>query len=264
MAIANSRIVASAAEGFYRIERGVDAEIKRDARAALAAARKAKAERKRRTRIMAIQEAKTASELTARQVQKPLSARQRRILEFIKKFIDDNRYPPSIRDIQVGCEISSTSVVDYNLVILEGRGILRRIHNVSRGIELLGEHARIAANCVRVPLAGEITPNAPVSALVKESLNGCDTIDVPADMLARNEDVYALKVAGEGFEGAFVRSGDIVVLDWRGGAEPGDMVIAERGGVAAAGRLAALSAAATSAGDDLRVCAKVVGLVRYC
>lgn len=264
MARANSRVVASAAEGFYRMERGVDAEIKRDTRAALAAAREARAERKRRTRIMAMQEAKTASELTPRQIQKPLSARQRRMLEFIKKFIDDNRYPPSIRDIQTGCEISSTSVVDYNMAILEGRGILRRMHNVSRGIELLGEHARISANCVRVPLAGDITPNAPVSVPVKAELNGCDTIDVPADMLARNEDVYALRVAGEGFEDALVRFGDIVVLEWRGGAEPGDMVIAERGGVAAAGRLSTLSAAATSAGCDLRVRAKVVGLVRYC
>ncbi|MBI2912602.1 MAG: repressor LexA, partial [Chloroflexi bacterium] len=50
---------------------------------------------------------------------KEISAKQRRILEYIGDFIGKHEYPPSIRQIQESCQISSTSVVDYNLRILE-------------------------------------------------------------------------------------------------------------------------------------------------
>ena len=62
-----------------------------------------------------------------------LSKKQQSIIRFIDRFLNDNSYPPSIRDIQAGCKISSTSVVDYNLNILERRGYLRRHAEISRG-----------------------------------------------------------------------------------------------------------------------------------
>ena len=70
---------------------------------------------------------------------KELSEKQQRILEFIQEFIGDHDYPPSIRQIQEACKISSTSVVDYNLRILEKEGYIRRDREVSRAIELLDE-----------------------------------------------------------------------------------------------------------------------------
>ena len=63
--------------------------------------------------------------------------RQRMILEFIETFLVENDYPPTIRDIQHELNISSTSVVDYNLKILEARNLIRRNRNISRGIELV-------------------------------------------------------------------------------------------------------------------------------
>ena len=68
---------------------------------------------------------------------KDLSSKQDQILEFLRSFIEDKDYPPSIRDIQEGCGISSTSVVDYNLRKLEEKGYIRRDREVSRGIEIL-------------------------------------------------------------------------------------------------------------------------------
>ena len=50
---------------------------------------------------------------------KKLSERQERILHFTKGFIEEQGYPPTVRDIQYACSISSTSVVDYNLNILQ-------------------------------------------------------------------------------------------------------------------------------------------------
>ena len=49
---------------------------------------------------------------------KSISERQKIILEFIQDFIEVNDYPPTIRDIQAGCNISSTSVVSYNLSLI--------------------------------------------------------------------------------------------------------------------------------------------------
>ena len=55
-----------------------------------------------------------------------LSARQKQILDFINGFDEEHSYPPTIRDIQYACSISSTSVVDYNLKILERKAYIRR------------------------------------------------------------------------------------------------------------------------------------------
>jgi len=54
-----------------------------------------------------------------------------------RDFLDENDYPPTIRDIQAELGISSTSVVDYNLKVLESHNLIRRNRNISRGIELV-------------------------------------------------------------------------------------------------------------------------------
>src|SRR5688572_9183063 len=86
---------------------------------------------------------------------KELSRRQRMILEFIETFLVENDYPPTIRDIQHELNISSTSVVDYNLKILEARNLIRRNRNISRGIELVNRTSG-NRNVVRIPVIGQI------------------------------------------------------------------------------------------------------------
>ena len=70
---------------------------------------------------------------------KSLSPRRQRILGFIQEFITENGIPPTVRDIQRACQISSTSVVDYNLHKLRQAGYLNRRPDVARGIELLDD-----------------------------------------------------------------------------------------------------------------------------
>lgn len=76
--------------------------------------------------------------------------RQEQILRFIRRFIGDRKRPPSIRDIQIGCAISSTSVVDYNLRALERRGFLKREREYSRAIELVLEEGDSCPYCGRL------------------------------------------------------------------------------------------------------------------
>ena len=62
--------------------------------------------------------------------QQSLSARQQAIVDFIRRFWLGKGYPPSIRDIVAGCNLSSTSVADYNLKVLERKGHIRRHREV--------------------------------------------------------------------------------------------------------------------------------------
>ena len=81
-----------------------------------------------------------------------MPARRRRILEFLQEFYLENGIPPTVRDIQQACGISSTSVVDYNLKQLEEAGYINRRKEVARGIELLDRQGQPVSNAPRVQI----------------------------------------------------------------------------------------------------------------
>ena len=93
-----------------------------------------------------------------------LSERQGRILQFIKSFTLDNGYPPTIREMGEAVGISSTSVVNYNLNILQKEGHLTRDRTVSRGIRLSEslEGLRAIVDIIQVPLLGRIAAGSPI------------------------------------------------------------------------------------------------------
>ena len=69
----------------------------------------------------------------------PLKSKTAAVLAFIQEFIAANRYPPTIREITEGCDLSSTSVATYQLDILEHRGLIIRYRGKARGIRLTSE-----------------------------------------------------------------------------------------------------------------------------
>jgi repressor LexA len=155
---------------------------------------------------------------------KALSSKQQKILGFVRRFLADKSYPPTIRDIVRGCGISSTSVVDYNLEILEKGGYLRRHHEVSRGIELTG--TPVKASRVLVPVIGQIAAGQPIPVPGVDSfdnVSSADMIEVPAAMTNSREGVYALKVKGLSMIDALINDGDIVLLQQTHAVENGEM-----------------------------------------
>ena len=157
-----------------------------------------------------------------------LSSKQRNILRFIRDFRDDHDYPPSIREIQDGCGISSTSVVDYNLKKLEGQGYIHRDREVSRAIELLDRGGRRPL-AVSVPIIGQIAAGQPIpvpAADTWENLDYSESIEVAADMVKGRTNVYGLRVKGTSMIDALVNDGDIVLLEAASTAENGDVVAA--------------------------------------
>jgi repressor LexA len=155
-----------------------------------------------------------------------LSERQRKILEFIKSFALDSGYPPTIREIGEAVDISSTSVVNYNLNALQKEGYIIRDRTVSRGIRLAErlEGLRAAADLIQVPLLGRIAAGTPIP--VPEDGFVGETIDLTRDIAPAGSDIYALQVRGDSMIDALINDGDMVIMRYQETADDGDMVAA--------------------------------------
>ncbi|MFH1382465.1 MAG: transcriptional repressor LexA [Chloroflexota bacterium] len=152
---------------------------------------------------------------------KALSAKQQRIVNFIRHFWTERGYPPTVRDIVNGCGISSTSVVDYNLDILEKAGYLRRHSGISRGIELL---VGVPEHSLKVPIIGQIAAGEPIPVPGPDTwdISPEETIDVSEDLTRGKKDVYALRVKGSSMIDALINDGDIVLMQYANVAENGE------------------------------------------
>jgi repressor LexA len=159
-----------------------------------------------------------------------LSNRQKDILTYIEGFVQDNGYPPAIRQIQEQLDISSTSVVAYNLKALENKGLLKRQGKVSRGITIPQTSAVNLSlrELTQVPLLGVITAGQPLPDPEDTSGGSAEMIDVPPDIAPTEKlkDVYALQVRGHSMIDALIDDGDIVLLRYQETAENGQMVAA--------------------------------------
>jgi len=154
-----------------------------------------------------------------------LSRRQRAILTFIEDFLAENDYPPTIRDIQRELGISSTSVVDYNLKVLEQRNMIRRNRNISRGIELVGRTG-VRRNVVTIPVIGQIAAGQPIP--VPGDLEGsevAESIELSTDLVPdHGRGLFALRVKGHSMVDALINDGDIVLLRPQETCENGETV----------------------------------------
>jgi repressor LexA len=157
-----------------------------------------------------------------------LSPKQEKIFAFIRDFVEERDYPPSIRDIQTACAISSTSVVDYNLKALERQGLIRRDREISRAIEVLDNGSRRRRpRTASVPVLGAIAAGSPIPVPSADSFSevaAADTLDVTEDLTGGYEDVYALRVKGTSMIDALINDGDLVLLRATNDVRDGEMV----------------------------------------
>jgi repressor LexA len=159
---------------------------------------------------------------------KKVSSRQQRMLDFIREFVAETGRPPTVRDIQKACNISSTSVVDYNLRLLQRDGLLRRQPDVARGIELLDRDGRSTSVMPRIPVMGYIAAGQPLPGPANDGWNQepLEEIEVPRSMVQGHKDMYALRVRGTSMIDAFIDDGDTVLIEPATDVRNGDMVVA--------------------------------------
>ena len=143
---------------------------------------------------------------------------QQRILDFIKKEIEQKGYPPSVREICAGVGLKSTSTVHAHLNHLEEQGYIRRDSTKTRALEVIdGTQSRGRS----VPLVGRVTAGLPILAI--ENIE--EYLTLPQEMLGRDE-VFCLRVQGESMIDAGILDGDIIVVREQNNAENGEIVVA--------------------------------------
>jgi len=153
---------------------------------------------------------------------KKLSDRQKNILKYIEEYVDERGYPPSIREIGDRVGISSTSVVDYNLRVLEREGRIRRDREVSRGLELVSTQRgqRSQPRVMRIPVVGRIAAGQPIEAVEDAD----DYVELPVGQVPDN--CYALRVRGTSMIEDHIDDGDLVVVRPQPTVDNGDIAVA--------------------------------------
>lgn len=163
-----------------------------------------------------------------------LSEKHVRILQFLADYQAKNNRPPSIREICSEVDISSTSVVNYDLDQLERRGFIIRDGRVSRGLRLTEKVREVVGaigDLIRIPVLGPIAAGIPLPDLQPGMTffteNEANAVDIARSLLPSREkgnDLFALEVKGDSMIDAMINDGDIVVMKPAADARNGEMV----------------------------------------
>jgi repressor LexA len=147
-----------------------------------------------------------------------VTRRQKEVLDFLESFVLRNGYSPSFEEIARGMGLKSLATVHKHITNLEKKGLLDRVHNRSRSIDVLPPGTRTRSSD-RLPLAGRIAAGLPVEAV--ESPESISLHDVVG-----NRDVFALEVRGDSMRDEHIISGDYVLVERTRTARQGEIVVA--------------------------------------
>jgi repressor LexA len=147
-----------------------------------------------------------------------VTRRQKEVLDFLESFVTRNGYSPSFEEIARGLELKSLATVHKHITNLEKKGLLDRVHNRSRSIDIVPAGTRTRTS-ERLPLMGRIAAGLPVDAAeTAESISLHDVVG--------NKDVFALEVRGDSMRDEHIISGDYVLVERTRTARQGEIVVA--------------------------------------
>jgi repressor LexA len=143
---------------------------------------------------------------------------QRQTLEFLRNFLADKGYAPSLKAIADFIGVKSPSTAHFHLERLENKGFIRRgvdgmLEIIDRETPELGPTA--------VPLVGVIAAGRPIEAIQQAT-----TIEIPPQMIDGRGEVYCLEVSGNSMIDEHICDRDIVVIKKQDTAEDGQIVVA--------------------------------------
>src|SRR5580704_13933610 len=147
-----------------------------------------------------------------------VTRRQKEVLDFLEAFVTRNGYSPSFEEIARGMELKSLATVHKHVTNLEKKGMLDRVHNRSRSIDLLPPGTRTRSSA-KLPLAGRSAAGLPVEQMENpESISLHDVVG--------NRDVFALEVRGDSMRDEHIINGDYVLVERTKVARQGEIVVA--------------------------------------
>ena len=145
-----------------------------------------------------------------------ISKRQKEVLDFIKSYIKNNKYSPSLEEIKNNFGLASVSTAYHHVTALENAGCLIRQANQPRALELNNN-----TGTVPIQLRGLIAAGAPIEAVEKYQI-----LQVPKSLARTPEDYFALEVRGNSMIEEGVFDGDYVVIKKQEHIKDGDTVVA--------------------------------------
>lgn len=155
---------------------------------------------------------------------KTLTKRQDEVLNFLKKYIAEKGFPPTVREIGAALGLSSPATVQVHLKNLKDAGMIKNSNNKFRTIELLvdNEYKNQNDDIIKVPLLGKITAGNPIEAIERPD----EFFDLPAALVPNKETVFTLEVSGESMINKGIYDGDYVIIQKQNTARNGEIVVA--------------------------------------
>ena len=155
-------------------------------------------------------------------MQTELTPKQRRLLDYLRRIIDRQGYPPSLRQAAADLGISHAAVAQ-GLKALEGKGCIKREGRYSRTIYLLNRVQETAATHRRreIPIIGQITAGLPMYA--QQEWDGTVVVD---GAVFTGDNLFVLQVRGDSMRNAGILDGDLAICQPRQYAENGEIIVA--------------------------------------
>jgi len=146
-----------------------------------------------------------------------LTPRQHEIVEFIRDYVAENDYAPTMREMADHLGVSRPTVFEH-IEALEARGALSRQALRSRGIELAPE---LSGRATALPLVGLIAAGSPI-----EAIEDTEVLDLEELFQGRAGETFVLRVRGDSMIDEQIRDGDYVIVEKRNRARNGETVVA--------------------------------------
>ncbi len=150
---------------------------------------------------------------------KPLTEKEKKMLDYITEKIRSDGYAPTVRDIRQALGIKSTATVHSYLNKLDEKGYIKKQNGKSR--TLLPNELFAGPVTRQVPILGRVRAGAPIFAT--ENFDGY--VDF-SNGKSYKEDLFALRVTGTSMINAGICDGDIVIVRQQNTADNGDIVVA--------------------------------------
>lgn len=145
-----------------------------------------------------------------------LNQKQQEIFDYIKRYVDERGFPPSIREVCKAAGFSSPRAGQKYLESLEEQGYIQR-ENKPRGIKLL---AGAKMRSTVLPFLGFIAAGAPIEVCEQQ-----EEVEVPTELVGRRP-CYVLQVKGNSMIEDHILNGDLIVVERRDTADDGEVVVA--------------------------------------
>jgi len=134
-----------------------------------------------------------------------ITPRQREVFDYLSRFIDTQGQAPTMAEMRAHFGLSSSSTIHHLLWALEREGLIRRVPNAARAIEII--QSEQSADESEIPLLGVIAAGRPIEAVLSHEM-----IAAPRDMLGRSR-TFALRVKGDSMIGEGILDGDFIIVE---------------------------------------------------